>query len=52
MPLTWIGWSYPGGNSLGNLIIPNNILTDPAMIKKYGGYGVDAKEMGKLIHGI
>ena len=32
MPLTWIGWSYPGGNGLGNALIPSNILTDPAMI--------------------
>jgi soluble lytic murein transglycosylase-like protein len=47
MPLTWIGWSYPGGNRLGNANIPNKILTDPAMIKKYGGYGVDANGDGK-----
>lgn len=47
MPLTWIGWSYPGGNRLGNASIPNKILTDPAMIKKYGGYGVDANGDGK-----
>ncbi|MCQ6281087.1 bifunctional lytic transglycosylase/C40 family peptidase [Bacillus sp. EB600] len=47
MPLTWIGWSYPGGNGLGNALIPSNILTDPAMIKKYGGYGVDANGDGK-----
>ncbi|WP_191567441.1 NlpC/P60 family protein [Metabacillus idriensis] len=47
MPLTWIGWSYPGGNRLGNASIPNKILTDPAMIKEYGGYGVDANGDGK-----
>ncbi|MDQ0201046.1 lytic transglycosylase domain-containing protein [Neobacillus ginsengisoli] len=47
MPLTWLGWSYPGGYRLGNAYIPNNILTDPAMIKKYGGYGVDANGDGK-----
>ncbi|MDQ0862245.1 NlpC/P60 family protein [Bacillus sp. V2I10] len=47
MPLTWVGWSYPGGNRLGNASIPNKILTDPAIIKKYGGYGVDANGDGK-----
>lgn len=41
MPLTWLGWSYPGGDRLGNASIPKEILTDPKMIKKYGGYGVD-----------
>lgn len=47
MPLTWIGWSYPGGDRLGNAAIPDKILTDPAMIQKYGGYGVDANGDGK-----
>ena len=47
MPLTWIGWSYPGGSSLGNAMIPNNILTDPKKIKKYGGYGTDGDGDGK-----
>jgi peptidoglycan DL-endopeptidase CwlO len=42
-----LGWSYPGGNSLGNASIPNNTFTDPDMIKKYGGYGVDANGGGK-----
>lgn len=42
MPLTWLGWSYPGGNRLGNAAIPKEVLTSPAAIKKYGGYGVDA----------
>lgn len=47
MPLTWIGWSYPGGTRLGNANIPKEVLTDPAQIKKYGGYGVDANGDGK-----
>ncbi|MFS0890943.1 peptidoglycan DD-metalloendopeptidase family protein [Peribacillus frigoritolerans] len=47
MVLTWIGWSYPGGDRLGNADIPENILTDPAMIKKYGGMGVDGNGDGK-----
>ncbi|MEH7470544.1 bifunctional lytic transglycosylase/C40 family peptidase [Priestia megaterium] len=41
MVLTWIGWGYPGGNRLGNANVPKNILEDPAVIKRYGGYGVD-----------
>lgn len=47
MPLTWIGWSYPGGTRLGNAGIPKEILTNPKMIKKYGGYGVDGNKDGK-----
>lgn len=46
MVLTWIGWGY-GGDRLGNANIPKEILTDPKMIKKYGGYGVDANGDGK-----
>ena len=46
MPLTWIGWNYPGGNRLGNASIPKEILTDPAMIQKYGGYGTDGNGDG------
>ncbi|ASK26302.1 bifunctional lytic transglycosylase/C40 family peptidase [Bacillus licheniformis] len=47
MPKTWIGWGYPGGNRVGNLDIPKDKLTDPKLIKKYGGYGVDANNDGK-----
>lgn len=47
MPLTWIGWSYPGGDRLGNADIPDHILTDPEMVKKYGGMGVDGNGDGK-----
>jgi cell wall-associated NlpC family hydrolase len=46
MPLTWVGWGY-GGDRLGNANVPESILTDPIMIKKYGGYGVDANGDGK-----
>lgn len=46
MPKTWVGWSYPGGTRLGNL--PDHVdITDPALIQKYGGYGVDANNDGK-----
>src|SRR5690625_5002945 len=41
MPLTWVGWEYPGGDRLGNADIPDHILTDPAVIERYGGMGVD-----------
>lgn len=47
MVLTWVGWSYPGGNRLGNANIPKNILENPAAIKRYGGYGVDADGDGR-----
>ncbi|MEX3623689.1 C40 family peptidase [Viridibacillus arvi] len=47
MPKTWIGWSYPGGTDLGNLGISMDVLTNPAMIKKYGGIGTDANGDGK-----
>lgn len=47
MPLTWIGWNYPGGTRLGNAAIPDHILTDPAQIAKYGGYGTDANGDGR-----
>jgi Peptidase family M23/Transglycosylase SLT domain len=46
MPKTWVGWSYPGGTTLGDL--PDSVdITNPALIKKYGGYGVDADGDGK-----
>ncbi|EJW14356.1 peptidoglycan DD-metalloendopeptidase family protein [Paenibacillus alvei] len=47
MKRSWIGWSYPGGTALGDLDIPDYILTDPIMIEKYGGYGVDGDGDGK-----
>lgn len=46
MPRTWIGWSYPG-TRLGDADIPDDVLTDPAQIAKYGGYGTDANGDGK-----
>ena len=41
MPKTWVGWSYPGST------IPMNVVTNPSMIKRYGGYGTDANGDGK-----
>ncbi|MDM5300082.1 bifunctional lytic transglycosylase/C40 family peptidase [Bacillus subtilis] len=46
MARTWVGWGYPG-DRLGDANIPNEVLTNPKMIKKYGGYGVDANADGK-----
>lgn len=46
MDKTWVGWKYPGGTKLGDL--PDSIdITDPKLIQKYGGYGVDANGDGK-----
>lgn len=46
MDKSWVGWSYPGGTRLGDL--PDSVdITDPKLIAKYGGYGVDANGDGK-----
>lgn len=46
MDKTWVGWRYPGGTRLGDL--PDSVdITDPKLIQKYGGYGVDANGDGK-----
>jgi len=47
MPCTFVGWSYPGCGGLGKGNIPDEHKTDPAVIEKYGGYGVDANGDGK-----
>lgn len=47
MPCTFVGWSHPTCNGLGKGNIPNEDKVDPAVIKKYGGYGVDANGDGK-----
>lgn len=47
MDCTFVGWSYPTCDGLGNGGIPQNILTSPEQISKYGGYGVDADGDGK-----
>lgn len=46
MPCTFVGWGYPGCEGLGKGNIPDKDKTDPAIIKKYGGYGVDANGDG------
>ncbi|MDQ8094900.1 bifunctional lytic transglycosylase/C40 family peptidase [Bacillus amyloliquefaciens] len=47
MVKTWLGWGYHGGTAVGDADIPDKILSDPKMIKKYGGYGVDGNGDGK-----
>lgn len=47
MPCTFVGWSYPGCTDLGKGNIPEKDKTDPAVIAKYGGYGVDGNGDGK-----
>lgn len=37
LPLTWVGWNYPGKNNE----VTEKDLTDIKIIAKYGGYGVD-----------
>lgn len=46
MPCTFVGWNYPGCEALGKGDIPNEDKTNPEVIKKYGGYGVDANGDG------
>jgi peptidoglycan LD-endopeptidase LytH len=47
MPCTFVGWSHPSCSGLGKGDIPSDQKTDPAVIEKYGGYGVDANGDGK-----
>ncbi|CAI6330103.1 peptidoglycan DD-metalloendopeptidase family protein [Bacillus subtilis] len=42
MPCTWVGWGHPSCGGLGKGNISKNQLKNIRMIKKYGGYGVDA----------
>lgn len=46
MPCTFVGWSHPTCSKLGEGDIPEAEKTDPTIIKKYGGYGVDANGDG------
>lgn len=47
MPCTFVGWEHPTCDGLGKGNIPEAEKTDPAVIAKYGGYGVDANGDGK-----
>lgn len=46
MPCTFVGWKHPSCKDLGKGVIPEKEKTNPAIIKKYGGYGVDANGDG------
>lgn len=46
MPCTFVGWSHPTCSGLGEGEIPEIEKTDPAIIKQYGGYGVDGNGDG------
>lgn len=41
MKASWLGWKFPGRTRLGDLNVSNDVLMNPAMISKYGGYGTD-----------
>ncbi|SEN67533.1 Transglycosylase SLT domain-containing protein [Paenisporosarcina quisquiliarum] len=47
MPCTFVGWSHPSCGGLGKGEIPEKDKINPAIIEKYGGYGVDANNDGK-----
>lgn len=47
MDCTWLGWDYPQCDSLGDLSGQEVDITDPALIERYGGYGIDATGNGK-----
>lgn len=46
MPCTFVGWKHPSCKGLGKGEIPEKEKTNPAVIKKYGGYGIDANGDG------
>lgn len=46
MPCTFVGWSHPSCSGLGEGNIPEAEKTDPSVIAKYGGYGVDGNGDG------
>nr|WP_106779029.1 lytic transglycosylase domain-containing protein [Lysinibacillus timonensis] len=47
MPCTFVGWNHPTCSGLGQGSIPSDDKTNPTVIRKYGGYGVDANKDGK-----
>ncbi|MER2037889.1 MAG: lytic transglycosylase domain-containing protein [Solibacillus sp.] len=46
MPCTFVGWKHPSCKGLGQGEISEKEKTNPAVIQKYGGYGVDANGDG------
>lgn len=47
MPCTFVGWQHPSCSGQGKGNISEEDKTNPAIIAKYGGYGIDANEDGK-----
>lgn len=47
MPCTFVGWQHPSCSGKGKGAISEDDKTNPEIIAKYGGYGVDANEDGK-----
>lgn len=47
MPCTFVGWQHPSCSGLGKGEIVEQEKTNPDVIAKYGGYGVDANQDGK-----
>lgn len=46
MPCTFVGWNHPSCSGLGKGKINDTDKTSPAVIAKYGGYGVDGNGDG------
>ncbi|CEG22886.1 hypothetical protein BN1080_01821 [Planococcus massiliensis] len=46
MPCTFVGWQHPTCSGKGEGEISEEEKTDPAVIKEYGGYGVDGNGDG------
>lgn len=46
MPCTFVGWEHPTCGELGQGKIDESDKTDPAIILKYGGYGIDGDRDG------
>lgn len=47
MPCTFVGWQHPSCSGQGKGDISKEDKTNPDVIAKYGGYGIDANEDGK-----
>ncbi|KIL47835.1 lytic transglycosylase domain-containing protein [Jeotgalibacillus campisalis] len=47
MPCTFVGWSHPTCDGLGEGDIPPKEMTDPSVIEQYGGYGTDGNGDGR-----
>lgn len=47
MPCTWTGWGHPSCSGLGRGNIAPDQLTSLAVVKQYGGFGMDGNGDGK-----